>query len=126
MRRRSTSDRARVGLRLVDHRLVGDRLVRERFVVVLAVEDGHACCPLGGLGTRCLPDEPRRAGAAGASLTAGPPRNASRPVIRDEPNVAERDNSDTIGWVNRNTTTRSRIVDRPSVNAKPFTSPAAK
>ena len=54
-----------------------------------------------------------------------PSRTALRPVKRAEPNAALRESSDTSGWVNRKTTTRSRIVDMPSVNAKPRTSPAA-
>src|SRR4029078_2264487 len=33
---------------------------------------------------------------------------------------------DTIGWVNQKNTATSISVDRPSANAKPFTTPAAK
>ena len=40
-----------------------------------------------------------------------------------EVNIFEPDARATSGCVTRNTTTRSSTVDRPSVNAKPFTSP---
>ncbi len=33
---------------------------------------------------------------------------------------------DTIGWVNQKKIARSISVERPSANAKPFTTPAAK
>ena len=71
----------------------------------------------------------RRRRSAAPSVALGRRRRSRtefRPVNRAEPNAALRESSDTSGWVNRKTTTRSRIVDRPRVNAKPFTSPAAK
>ena len=49
-----------------------------------------------------------------------------RPDSAGLPNTRELDASATSGWVTRNTTTRSSTVDRPSVNAKPFTCPTAR
>src|SRR6185312_8673129 len=48
-----------------------------------------------------------------------------RPDIRLLPNERNRESTAISGWVKRKTMTRSRTVDRPSVNAKPFTSPIA-
>ena len=67
-----------------------------------------------------------RAAGSGADGATPPSRTAFRPVKRAEPNAFCRDSHEISGWVNRNTTTRSSTVDRPNVNAKPFTSPAAK
>ena len=48
-----------------------------------------------------------------------------RPEKRGDVNVFEPDSTATSGWVNRNTTIKSMIVDRPSVNAKLDTGPDA-
>ena len=66
-----------------------------------------------------------RGGPARSGADRAPRRR--RPGQRrtaEEPGAATA--SATSGWVNRNTTTRSSTVDRPSVNAKPFTCPTAR
>ena len=53
-----------------------------------------------------------RAGASGDGAIP-PARTEFSPVKRGEPKARLRESSDTSGWVNRNTTTRSSNVDKP-------------
>ena len=46
-----------------------------------------------------------------------------RPLTRGERNALVPAHIVIAGWRNRNTTTRSSVVARPSANAKPFTVP---
>ena len=58
-------------------------------------------------------------------MTNGPKARIAEIVENTLPKERMRDSTAINGWVKRKTMTRSRIVDRPSVNAKPFTSPIA-
>src|SRR5262249_24828843 len=70
---------------------------------------------------RTAPKRGDLAPAEAAASRALSERTLPSPENLGEVNVLDLESSATSGWVNRKTTSRSITVDRPKVNAKPFT-----
>ena len=102
------------------------RMVRDAAVDVVRSADDvgvdAALSHLIGLGhTRIAFVDGGRGAVAARRVTS----TAPSPENRLEPKLLNRLSTAISGWVKRKTTTRSSTVDRPRVNAKPFTSPMA-
>src|SRR5256885_319945 len=102
--------------------------VERRLAPVEAAEDaGHGQDSLAVRARRAAARAVADGGAAAAlPCSAATCATAPSPESRGEENVLLREATETSRRVNRKTMTRSRTVDMPRVNAKPFTAPAAR
>src|SRR5262249_59240315 len=109
------SDRARAPARVEPAADTAERRHHASFAVAVLP------CAVAGLACRTGVRGFPRQGALAPSRAGSRPDRGWPP-----PKNLVRASSVSIGWVKVKTTTRSMIVVRPRVNAKPFTSPMAK